>query len=131
MPAFALALGLLLAAPDVSGTYRIESTKTLKVKKGETGHAKVEVVPRPDAHVSPDAPISLAVTSGPALKLAKDKLGRAEATQTQAKGVAFDVPFTAQSAGKDELKATLSFFICTEKLCERQKREIAMNVEVQ
>src|SRR5438105_9178396 len=104
--------GLLAASPDVSGAYRIETSKALKVKKGETGHAKVEVVPRSDAHVSPDAPISLALTSGPSLKLQKDKLGRPEATQTQAKGVAFDVPFTAAAAGRDELKATLSFFIC-------------------
>ena len=128
----ALALvGLLAAAPDVSGTYRIETSKVLKVKKGETAHAKVEVVPRSDAHVSPEAPISLAVTSGPAVKLQREKFGRPEATQTQSKGVAFDIPFTAAAAGRDELKGSLSFFICTEKLCERQKREIAMAVEVQ
>jgi hypothetical protein len=130
MLALALA-SLLAAAPDVSGTYRVETTKTLKVKKGETATGKVEVVPRADAHVSPDAPISLALTSGPSLKLAKEKLGRPDAKETQAKGVAFDVPFTAASAGKDEVKGTLTFFICTEKLCERQKREIAMAVEVQ
>jgi hypothetical protein len=128
----ALALvGLLAAAPDVSGTYRIETSKVLKVKKGETAHAKVEVVPRSDAHVSPEAPISLALTSGPAVKLEKEKFGRPEAKETKEKGVTFDVPFTASSAGKDELKGTLSFFICTEKLCEKQKREIAMAVEVQ
>ena len=130
MLAFALA-GLLLAAPDVSGTYRVETSKTLKVKKGETAHAKVEVVPRADAHVSPDAPISLALTAGPSLKLAKDKLGRSDARETKAKGVAFEIPFTAAAAGSDELKGTLSFFICTEKLCEKQQREIAVNVEVQ
>src|SRR5438046_4361816 len=130
MLAFALA-GLLAAAPDVSGTYRIETSKALKVKKGETGHAKVSVVPRSDAHVSPEAPISLALTSGSGLKLAKEKLGRGDAKETPAKGVEFDVPFTAAAAGKDEVKGTLSFFICTEKLCEKQKREIAMAIEVQ
>jgi hypothetical protein len=130
MVAFALA-ALLAAPPDVSGTYRIETSPMVKVKKGETAHAKVAVVPRADAHVSPDAPISLALTSGSALKLSKDKLGRAEAKETAAKGVEFDVPFTAAASGKDELKGTLTFFICTEKLCERQKREIAMAVEVQ
>jgi hypothetical protein len=124
------ALGLLFAAPDVSGTYRIETTKVVKVKKGETGHAKVEVVPRSDAHVSPDAPISLAVTSGPTLTLAKQKLGRPDARSTQAKGVEFDIPFTAAAAGTDEVKGTLSFFICTEKLCERQTQQIATAVEV-
>ncbi len=130
MLAFALA-GLLLASPDVSGTYRVETSKTLKVKKGQTGHAKVEVVPRADAHVSPDAPISLALTAGPSLKLAKEKMGRPEAKETKAKGVEFDIPFTAAAAGTDALKGTLSFFICTEKLCEKQKREITVNVEVQ
>jgi hypothetical protein len=130
MIAFSLA-ALLVASPDVSGTYRIETSQTLKVKKGETAHAKVEVVPRSDAHVSPEAPISLALTSGTSVKLLKEKMGRADAKETAGKGVEFDVPFTAAAAGKDELKGTLSFFICTEKLCEKQKREIALAVEVQ
>jgi hypothetical protein len=124
-------IAALLAAPDVSGTYRIETSKLVKVHKGETGHARVEVVPRPDAHVSPDAPISLTVSAGQSVKLAKEKLGRSEAKETKAKGVEFDVPFTAQAAGKDQLRATLSFFICTEKLCEKQKRELALAVEVE
>jgi hypothetical protein len=124
-------LAALLAAPDVSGTYRIETSKLVKVRKGETGHARIEVVPRSDAHVSPDAPISLTVSPGHSVKLAKEKLGRPEAKETKAKGVEFDVPFTAQAAGKDQLRATLSFFICTEKLCEKQKRELALAVEVE
>src|SRR5437764_11968714 len=122
---------LLAAAPDVSGTYTIEISKPIKVKKGATAAAHVEVVPRSDAHVSPDAPISLTVTSGPALKVSKSKLGRPEAKETKAKGVEFDVPFSAESAGKDELRASLSFFICTETLCERQKRDLALKVEVE
>jgi hypothetical protein len=129
----ALLLALLLAgAPDVSGAYRIETTKgPLRVKKGATVSAHVEVVPRSDAHVSPEAPISLTVTSGPGLKIAKAKLGRPEAKETKQKGVEFDVPFTAEATGKDELRASLSFFICTEKLCEKQKRELALQVEVE
>jgi hypothetical protein len=123
---------LLAAAPDVSGTYRIETTKApIKVKKGGQASAHVEVVPRSDAHVAPDAPISLTVSSGPALKLPKAKLGRPEAKETKEKGVEFDVPFTAQAAGKDQLRASLSFFICTEKICERQKRDLALTVEVE
>lgn len=124
-----LALALLVASPDVSNTYKIEAPKVVKVKKGSSASAKVEIVPRSDAHVSPDAPISLTVQGGPALKLSKEKLGRAEAKETKAHGVEFEVPFTASA--RDELKGTLSFFICTEKLCEKQKREIALAVEVE
>ena len=123
-----LALLLLAAAPDVSNTYRIE-TPAVKVKKGAPATARVEVVPAKDAHVSPDAPISLTVSGGPGLALTRQKLGRDDAKQTAANGVEFDVPFTASA--KDQLKGTLTFFICTEKLCEKQKREIALAVEVE
>ena len=124
-----LALVLLAAPPDVSNSYRVESPALVKVKKGEAALARIAVVPRADAHVSPDAPISLTLTAGPSVTLAKAKLGRAEAKETSAKGVEFEVPFTA--AGSGEMKGSLSFFICTEKLCEKQKRELAVRVDAE
>ncbi|HUJ29141.1 MAG TPA: hypothetical protein VLW85_24135 [Myxococcales bacterium] len=124
-----LALLLLAAAPDVSHTYRVEAPKTVKVKRGEQAQARIEVVPSANAHVSPDAPISLTVKGGPAVTLAKEKLGRAEAHETDKHGVSFDVPFTASS--NDKVEGNLTFFICTESLCERQQKQIALAVEVQ
>src|SRR5689334_14533987 len=124
-----LALTLLAAPPDVSTTYKVEAPRVLKVKKGAASSAKIEVVPRSDAHVSPDAPISLTVTADEGVTLPKPKLGRAEAKETPSKGVEFEVPFTAQSKG--EVHGSLTFFICTEKLCERQKRDVAVAVEVE
>ena len=124
-----LALALLAAPVDVSNSYRIDAPAVVKVKKGAAAQAVISVVPRADAHVSPDAPISLTMTAGPSVTLTKAKLGRPEAKETQAKGVEFAVPFTATSSG--ELKGALSFFICTEKLCERQKREIAVRVDAE
>jgi hypothetical protein len=120
------------AHADAAKAYKIETSQgPLKVKKGETGQARVRVVPRSDAHVSPDAPLSVTVSAGPALELPKQKLGRPDAKATEAKGVEFDVPFVGKQAGKDELKAQVTFFICTEKLCERQKREVALAVVVE
>ena len=117
---------------DAAKAYQIETSQApLKVKKGEKGQARVAVVPRSAAHVSPDAPLSMTVSAGPALELPKQKLGRTDAKPTEAKGVEFDVPFVGKQAGKDELKAQVTFFICTEKLCERQKREVALAVVVE
>ena len=101
------------------------------MKRGEKGEARVTVVPRSDAHVSPDAPVSVAVSAGPALELPKQKLGRPDAKATDAKGVEFEVPFVGKQAGRDELRAQVTFFICTEKLCERQKRDVALAVVVE
>jgi hypothetical protein len=128
LPAFAQAD----AHADAAKAYKIETSQApLKVKKGEKGQAKVTVVPRSDAHVSPEAPVSVTVSAGPALELPKQKLGRPDAKATEAKGVEFEVPFVGKQPGKDELKAQVTFFICTEKLCERQKREVALAVVVE
>ena len=136
-----IALACAVAAPafaeedahaDAAKAYKIETSQApLKVKKGEKGQAKVAVVPRSDAHVSPEAPLSVTISAGPALELPKQKLGRPDAKATEAKGVEFDLPFVGKQAGKDELKAQVTFFICTEKLCERQKREVALAVVVE
>jgi hypothetical protein len=117
---------------DAAKAYTIETSQApLKVKRGEKGEARVTVVPRSDAHVSPDAPVSVAVSAGPALELPKQKLGRPDAKATDAKGVEFEVPFVGKQAGRDELRAQVTFFICTEKLCERQKRDVALAVVVE
>ena len=132
----ALALAALPALAGDTGeeaakAYKLETTSALKLKKGEKGDAHVTIVPRSDAHVSPDAPLSMALSAGPALQLAKTKLGRGDGTATPQKGVDFAIPITATAAGKDEVKGQLSFFICTEKLCERQKREVTVPVTVE
>jgi hypothetical protein len=117
---------------DAAKAYRIETSQVpLKVKRGEQGQAKVTVVPRSDAHVSPDAPLSVTLSSGPALDLPKQKLGRPDAKPTDAKGVEFEVPFVGKQPGRDELRAQVTFFICTEKLCERQKRDVTLAVVVE
>ena len=125
--ALIFALPLAVRADEAAKAYRIESTQgPLKVKKGAAAKAHVEIVPRQGAHVSPDAPLSVALSSGGGLKLEKAKLLRADTHETKAQGVEFDVPFVA--SGSDELKASVNFFICTEKLCERQKRDVTLAV---
>ncbi|MFL5290814.1 MAG: hypothetical protein ACJ79Y_09075 [Myxococcales bacterium] len=119
------------SAEQAASAYKIETTSSLKLKKGEKGDAHVTIVPRSDAHVSPDAPLSMSLSSGPAIKLAKTKLGRGDGTATPRQGVDFTIPVTAAASGKDEVKGQLSFFICTEKLCERQKRDVTVPVTVE
>jgi hypothetical protein len=119
------------AGEEAAKAYKIETTSALQLKKGEKGDARVTIVPRSDAHVSPDAPLSLALSAGPSVQLTKTKLGRADGKATPQKGVAFVIPVTATAVGNDEVKGQLSFFICTEKLCERQKRDVTVPVTVE
>ena len=121
MPAF--------ASEEATAAYKLDVTKSVKVKKGAAGKAHVEVVPREDAHVDPNAPLSLTVSAPAGVKVAKEKFARTDGKETAKKGVEFDVPFTATASG--ELKGKLNFYICTAKLCERQSRELATAVEVE
>jgi uncharacterized lipoprotein YbaY len=116
------------AAPGAAATYRVEAPQSLKVKKGARASARVSVVPRADSHVSPDAPVSVAVSATSSIDVPQAKLGRAEAKATAQKGVAFDIPFVANAVGPGTVDANLVFFICTEALCERHKEHVQLAV---
>ena len=138
----ALSVVALLAAPCFAGDragvpagadfYTLDSTQgTIKVKKGAGGAAHLTVTPKAGAHVSPDAPITVLLTGGPALDLPKAKLGRADGKPTAAQGIELDLPFTAKAAGADELKASFTFYICHADLCERQQKTFSFPVAVE
>lgn len=116
------------AAGGAAATYRVEAPQSLKVKTGAKASARVSVVPRADSHVSPDAPVSVAVSATPSIDVPQAKLGRADAKETAQKGVAFDIPFVAKAVGPGTVDANLVFFICTETLCERHKEHVQLAV---
>jgi hypothetical protein len=67
---------------------------------------------------------------------AKEQLGREDSVAKKTEGQAyadprFEVPFTAAAAGKGTVDAKLTFFICTEKICARQQKNVSIPVEVQ
>jgi hypothetical protein len=122
------------AAPssDAAKLYKVEAAPaSLKLKAGEKGSAKVEVVPSKDAYVSTESPVSVTVESGGAVELPQAKLGRKDAKYTDQKGVAFDVPVAAKAAGSDTVKARVDFYLCHAQLCERQRRDVTFAVVVE
>jgi hypothetical protein len=111
-----------------------EGTST-QVKAGGRGTFVLSIKPKPGAHVSDEAPLKLELKSQQltpeqkTLSLAQSVAKKAEGQQYA--DPRFEVPFTAATAGKGTLDATLTFFICTEKICARQKKVFSLPVEVQ
>jgi hypothetical protein len=122
-----------VGAPSGADFYTFESTQgTIKLKKGETGSARLAITPKAGGHVSPDAPISVLLTGGPALDLPKAKLTRTDGKPTAAgEGIELSLPFTAKTSGTDELKATFTFYICHADLCERQQKVVSFPVSIE
>ena len=132
---FAVSLAPLVradeAAAEAARSYRIETEGTTRnVKAGAGGVLVITIVPLNGTHVHPQAPLKIALQATPGLSLSKSQLGHKDAVQPKAEGPRFEVPFTAARAGKEEARARVDFFICSDKWCVKQTRDLSLPVEV-
>lgn len=130
----ALAAAAALAkdpAAEAAASYRLETAGTTSsVAAGGKGTFVLSIVPVGDVHVHPQAPLKIALESTPGLVLEKTTLGKADPVDPKADGRRFEVPFVARTAGRQEAKAKLDFFICSDRWCVKQVREISHAIEV-
>jgi hypothetical protein len=133
-----LAAALLLASAaraadpgDAATTYRVTAQgSTAEVKAGKEGKIVLVFEALGKVHVDPRAPLKITLSSTPGLKLGKEKLAHQDAVDAKAEMPRFEVPFTAVAKGKQEAKAKLDFFLCSDAWCVKQTREVAVAVDV-
>jgi hypothetical protein len=135
-------LAVLLASPaladapkdpgaEAAESYRIETTgTTASLKAGEKGTFVISIVPLKKVHVHPQAPLKIGLDATPGLKLEKTTLGKADPVDPKADGRRFEVPFLAQAAGKQEARAKVDFFICSDQWCVKQVKDVTAAVLV-
>ncbi len=138
--ALALAASAVLAAGSVraadagdeaSKSYRIVTTgSTQSLRAGERGKIILFIEPTAKVHVNAQAPLKITLEAPAGLKLEKAQLGHRDAVQIGAEAPRFEVPFSAISTGKQEAKAHLDFFICSDTWCVKQVRTVAIAVDV-
>jgi hypothetical protein len=117
-------------AADVASTYTVRaSAEPAALQAGASGKLRFAIEPRGAVHVDPKAPLKVTLSPSPGLTVGKAQLGRADATAA-GQGVAFETPFTAAAAGKQEVKVKLDFFVCTDQWCVKQVRQLAVAVDV-
>jgi hypothetical protein len=134
-----LALSCLLAAApafpadpadEAATSYRLETEgSTTAVAPGGQGKLVIAIVTADKIHVHPKAPLRIALAST-GLELARTSLGHADAVDPGAEGPRFEVPFTARAAGAQEARAKLDFFVCSDRWCVKQTRELTFAVQV-
>jgi hypothetical protein len=116
---------------DAAKSYRIETAgTTAEVPRGGEGKLVITIVALQGTHVHPAAPLKIALSGSPGLKLSKDVLGHKDAVEPSAPAPRFEVPFTATDGGAQEARAKVDFFICSEQWCVKQAREVAVAVQV-
>jgi hypothetical protein len=104
------------------------------LKPGAKAKLLLRIQPKPGAHISTEAPLKVEL-QGEGLSLSKAALSQKDSVGVKAAGEAFaaprfEVPFTAVAAGRASVSAKLTFFVCTESLCNRQQRTLKTDVSV-
>lgn len=107
---------------------------TAKVKSGEKGTVVIAIRTKAGAHVSEEAPLKVAL-SGKNVTLDKVALTGADSVGKKAPGQQyadprFEVPVRGEAPGGGVVEAKVTFFICTDKLCTRQQRNLSVPIEV-
>jgi hypothetical protein len=131
---FAIAALLVLATTDAvaqktDSFYSIQtSASPSELRAGESGSVRIKIKMSGGAYISSEAPLK-ATLSARNLQVGKAKLGRADA-EHQVDGPLFTVPVTGEATGPASLEADLVFFVCTEKLCERQTKKVNVSITV-
>lgn len=135
--AIAAALAVLAAplvradpAADAAKSYRIETTGTTRqIGVGKQGRLVLSIVPVEKVHVDPRAPLRIALEATPGVTLSRTSLGKADPVDPKADGRRFEVPFVANAAGRHEARAKLEFFVCSERWCVKQTRDLTVALE--
>jgi hypothetical protein len=118
------------AGSEAAKSYRIvTSDSTASLQVGQKGRLVLAVEPLVDkVHVNAQAPLRIALESTAGMKLEKDRLAHADATAGAASR--FEVAFVALAPGRQEAKARLDFYICSDLWCVKQTRNVSIAVDV-
>lgn len=136
LTALSFASALLLACKgeaqevDVSKLYRVEASAS-SVKAGETGTFHVAIRPNGEAHVKPETPFRGKISATGPITVSKTQIAYADHVKVENQGPVFEIPFQATGPGSGEIKADLTFFVCTAELCQRTTNQVSVPVQVQ
>jgi len=133
-------LGVLFALPvfaqDVASMYDLSTDgSSTALKSGEKGKLVISITTKKGAHVSDEAPLKIELSSKQAA-VDKKKLTMADTLNKKKEGgpefpdPRFEVGFTPSAHGKCTVDAKMTFFVCTDKLCSRQTKDLSLNVDV-
>jgi hypothetical protein len=120
------------AGDEAKGSYQIiTSESTPSLSRGRAGKLILTIAPTTaHVHVNAQAPLHIQLEASPGLKLTKERLGHSDAVKVGSPAPRFEVAFQGVSEGRQEARARLEFFVCSDSWCVRQLRLVTIPVEV-
>ena len=113
---------------DSSFELSLEAPKAA-LKAGQPGAVEVVLVAKAPFHVNDKYPLKLKLKQTPGVKYENLTIGK-DAAKLETMKAVMPVSFTPDAAGKRTVAGQLSFSVCTEDKCLMEKRDLALEVNV-
>lgn len=110
-------------AIDTSGT-------STEIKVASDGRLSIHIKPREGLKVHPQAPLEVRLKPSAGVKTEKKKLGRADVKEAEAGDPELGCGVTGEQSGEQKIEADVSFFLCSDKVCQRMKDKVVVAVAV-
>ncbi len=99
------------------------------LKAGQAGTVEVVLVAKAPFHVNDNYPIKLTLKPTPGIKYDNPTIGK-EAVKLEKMKAVMPVSFMPDGAGKKTVAGEFKFSVCTEDKCLMEKRDLALEVNV-
>lgn len=110
--------------------FNLEAATDGPLRVGQLGQVKITLTGRNGWHVNQDYPVSVELTAPASVSLAKARLERADATAFDQTHFEFSAPVTPSAAGDAEIRAVVSFAVCTDANCAPYTETLALAAPV-
>ena len=101
------------------------------VATGKPCQYKLSITPKAPWALKTSTPLKVKLAATPGLKLGKHVLTWQDATESQGDARAVQAGCEGVSAGQQTVDADVSFFLCTEEICQRHVDKVTLPVQVQ
>ena len=101
-----------------------------KVVKDKEAKVKVTITPADGYVLKVETPFKAKLSCADGIEITKDSFSAKDFDDPKAAAKSVTTAFKATAAGKAEISADLTFFICNENLCERFKEKPQMSFSV-
>ncbi len=88
------------------------------------------ITPKGEWVMKKETPFKATLGADANIELDKAAFNNKDFKDPDAPAKSITTSFTASAAGAKAIKAVLSFFLCTEKICQRHKDEVELKLEV-
>jgi glucose/arabinose dehydrogenase len=126
-PAAAAAAGGASKFSDPSFELTLEPRAALKA--GQPGNVEVVLIAKEPFHVNDKYPIKLKLKETQGLKYENMVLGK-DQVKLETQRAVLPVSFTPERAGKHTVTGQFAFSVCTDEKCLMEKRDLALDVNV-